>query len=174
MRIFDGKVYRDMTAEEIAELQREEAEAAALEKKRPFSQSEVMRLLITEQINGLAVDDQTALRMLAYYPEWEAGKSYSEGFKVQYHGKLYKVATAHTSQGDWTPEAAATLFVRIDETHDGSELDPIPYDGNMVLESGKYYTQNGELYVCIRDTGNPVYHALADLLGVYVERKEGA
>ena len=37
MRIFDGKVYRDMTAEEIAELQREEAEAAALEKKRPFS-----------------------------------------------------------------------------------------------------------------------------------------
>jgi hypothetical protein len=169
MRIFDGKAYRDMTAEEIAELQREEAEAAALEKKRPFSQSEVMRLLITEQINGLSVDDQTALRMIAYYPAWEVGKSYSEGFKVQYHGKLYRVATAHTSQGDWTPDVAATLFVRIDETHDGSEFDPIPYDGNMVLESGKYYTQNDVLYICTRDTGNPVHHALSDLVGVYVE-----
>jgi hypothetical protein len=169
MRIFDGKEYREMTVEEIAELQREKAEAAALEKKRPFSQSEVMRLLITEQINGLSVDDQTALRMLAYYPEWGTGKSYSEGFKVQYHGKLYKVATAHTSQGDWTPEAAATLFVRIDETHDGSELDPIPYDGNMVLENGKYYKQNDTLYICTRDTGNPVHHALSALVGVYVE-----
>lgn len=33
----------------------------------------------------------------------------------------------------------------------------------------KYYTQNGALYLCNRDTVNPVYHALADLVGIYVE-----
>lgn len=171
MRIFDGKGYRDMTAEEIAELQREEAQATIEERKRPFSQAEITKMLISEQINNISVDDQTALRMLSYYPEWEVGKSYPKGFKVQYKEKLYKVATAHTSQADWTPDVAATLFVRIDETHDGSEFDPIPYDGNMTLESGKYYTQNGERYVCIRDTGNPVYHALVDLVGIYVEQR---
>lgn len=47
--------------------------------------------------------------------------------------------------------------------------DPIPYNGNMALESGKYYSQNGLVYLCTRDTVNPVYNALADLVGMYVE-----
>lgn len=88
---------------------------------------------------------------------------------MQYGGLLYKVTTAHTSQADWTPDTAATLFTRIDENHAGTEGDPIPYEGNMALESGKYYMQDYAIYKCIRDTGNPVYHPLADLVGVYVE-----
>ena len=40
--------------------------------------------------------------------------------------------------------------------------------GNMELEAGKYYIQSGKTYLCNRDTGNPVYHALADLVGLYV------
>ena len=47
--------------------------------------------------------------------------------------------------------------------------DPIPYDGNMALESGKYYSQSGAVYLCTRDTVNPVYNALADLVGIYVK-----
>jgi hypothetical protein len=39
----------------------------------------------------------------------------------------------------------------------------------MVLENGKYYSQDGAAYYCWRDTGNPVYHALKDLVGLYVE-----
>lgn len=38
----------------------------------------------------------------------------------------------------------------------------------MALESGKYYTQSGMTYLCNRETVNPVYHALADLVGLYV------
>jgi hypothetical protein len=169
MRIFDGKEYREMTVEEIEETKREEANAAAMERNRPLSQSEIVRMLVAEQINTLAVDDATALRMLAYYPVWESGIAYAEGFKLRFAGNLYKVATAHTSQDDWKPDVATTLFVRIDETHDGSEFDPIPYNGNMVLENGKYYKQNDTLYICTRDTGNPVHHALSALVGVYVE-----
>ena len=43
------------------------------------------------------------------------------------------------------------------------------YDGNMALESGKYYMQDYVIYRCTRDTINPVYHALAELVGLYVE-----
>lgn len=169
MRIFDGKVYRDMTPEEITSAQDEQAKAEAEGKKRPLTESEVSRMLITAQINTIPVDDQTSLRMREFYPEWEAGKEYTAGYKLQYGGQLYKVITAHTSQADWTPDVAVTLFTRIDEVHDGSKYDPIPYSGNMALESGKYYTQNDVLYLCNRDTGNPVYNALADLVGLYVE-----
>jgi hypothetical protein len=39
----------------------------------------------------------------------------------------------------------------------------------MTLEAGKYYLQDGVIYLCIRDTENPVYNALAELVGLYVE-----
>lgn len=53
--------------------------------------------------------------------------------------------------------------------HAGTADDPIPYEGNMALESGKYYSQDGVVYRCTRDTGNPVFHALSELVGLYVE-----
>lgn len=164
----NGKVI-DLTSEEIATMQDEQAKAEAAEKHRPLTESEVSRILITAQINTLTIDDATALRMIQYYPDWTAGQAYTVGYKVRYKGKLYKVITAHTSQADWTPDAAVTLFERIDETHDGTKYDPIPYDGNMALTAGLYYVQDGVTYLCNRDTGNPVYHALADLVGQYVE-----
>lgn len=37
------------------------------------------------------------------------------------------------------------------------------------LLTEKYYSQGGVTYLCSRDTGNPVYHALRDLVGIYVE-----
>jgi hypothetical protein len=172
MKKYENGTYRDMTPEEIKTMQEEQAKAEAEEKKRPLTESEVSRMLITAQINTISVDDQTALRMREFYPEWESGKEYAAGYKVQYGGQLYKVITAHTSQADWTPDAVASLYTRIDETHDGTKYDPIPYSGNMALEEGKYYTEGGVLYLCTRDTVNPVYNALRDLVGVYVEITE--
>lgn len=160
----------EMTADEIAEIQESFARAEAAEKKRPLTESEVSRMIISQQINTLDVDDETAYRMREFYPEWKSGMTLTVGYKLQYGGKLYRVIQAHTSQDDWTPDASASLFERIDETHDGSKYDPIPYEGNMALESGKYYTQDNVTYLCSRDTVNPVYNALADLVGLYVEK----
>ena len=38
------------------------------------------------------------------------------------------------------------------------------------MESGKYYSQSSAVYLCTRDTVNPVYSDLADLVGMYVEK----
>ena len=159
----------DMTAEEIAAMQDAAARAEAEEKHRPMSLGEVQEMMVRAQINTLAVDDATALRMVAYYPEWAAGTAYAAGDRVVYNGDLYKVLQAHTSQGTWLPGTGTeSLYTRIDEQHDGTKYDPIPYSGNMALEAGKYYIQSGKTYLCNRDTGKPVYHALADLVGIYV------
>lgn len=135
----------------------------------PLTESEVSRLLIAQQINTLTVDDNTALRMTEFYPEWASGQSYTAGYKVQRNGKLWRVLQAHTSQAGWEPENAASLWTEICESHAGTLEDPIPYSGNMALESGKYYSQDGKVYRCTRDTGNPVYNALSELVGLYVE-----
>jgi len=157
------------TEAELEAMREEEAQYEAWEKHRPLRLDEVAALVIRAQINRISVDDGTALRMSGYYPAWESGADYAVGERVRYGGKLYRVLTAHTSQADWAPDTAVTLFVRIDEEHDGTKYDPIPYDGNMALESGRYYVQEGIVYRCVRDTVNPVYHALAELVGVYAE-----
>ena len=168
-KIYENGIIRDMTNEEIAAMQDAAARAEAEEKHRPLSAVEVQEMLLRQQINTLSVDDQTAYRMKGFYPEWAAGEAYTVGYKLLYGGALYKVLQAHTSQADWTPNAVPAMFTRIDEQHDGSKYDPIPYDGNMALENGKYYSQGGVTYRCTRDTGIPVYQPLADLVGIYVE-----
>lgn len=170
MKIYENGTIRDMTAEEITAMQEDTARAEAEEKHRPLSLGEVQEMLVRQQINALTVDDQTAYRMREFYPEWATGQSYTAGYKITYNGELYKVLQAHTSQDTWKPGTGTeSLYARIDEQHDGSKYDPIPYNGNMALESGKYYSQDGVTYHCTRDTGNPVYHALSALVGLYVE-----
>ena len=169
MRICENDTMRDMTAEEIAAMQDAAARAEAEEKHRPLSLGEVQEILVRQQINTLTVDDNTALRMVEFYPEWSAGQAYTAGYKAHRGGKLWRCLQAHTAQTGWEPENAASLWTEICESHDGTKYDPIPYNGNMALESGKYYIQGGVTYLCNRDTVNPVYNALAELVGLYVE-----
>lgn len=168
MKIFvnGNAIERELTAEEIY------AQAAfeASERTRPLTADEVTTLLIKQQINTLSVDDNTALRMTEFYPEWAAGQAYTAGYKVQHRGKLWRCLQAHTSQSGWEPSVnTASLWEVINETHSGTQGDPIPYDGNMALTAGLYYIQDYTIYLCTRDTGNPVYNPLAELVGLYVE-----
>lgn len=131
-------------------------------------QARKYRKIIEAGAQGLT--DAEALAVKTLYPAWAAGQDYTVGYKITYNGELYKVLQAHTSQSTWLPGSGTeSLYARIDEEHDGTRYDPIPYEGNMALENGKYYTQGGVLYKCTRDTGNPVYNSLAELVGLYVE-----
>lgn len=168
-KYINGKIV-EMTTEEITALEAEVRKASLMERTRPLTETEVSRLLISAQINTLAVDDNTTLRMAEFYPEWTPSIAYPVGHKVRYGGKLWRVVQAHTAQVGWEPENAASLWEQICESHAGTLEDPIPYDGNMALAAGLYYHQDYEIYRCTRDTGNPVYHALSELVGLYVEK----
>lgn len=170
MRIYKDGIYRDMTNEELSQMEAVNRRARLEEASRPLRSEEVLAMLIPQQINTLSVDDNMALRMLDFYPAWAAGTAYTVGYKVRRGGKLWRVVQAHTSQTGWEPENAASLWEQINETHAGTMDDPIPYSGNMALTNGLYYMQDWVIYKCTRDTGNPVYHALDELVGLYVEK----
>lgn len=178
MKVYEDGIYRDMTSEEITAMQDAAARAEVEEKRRPLSFSEVQEMLVRQQINTIAVDDQTALRMTEFYPEWKdiIGKTVDKsGYKFQHNGKLYKTIPAtHTFQSDWVPGVGTeSIYTRIDEEHAGTLADPIPYEGNMALTASLYYTQDGVTYLCTRDTGIAVYNALSELVGLYVEEMQG-
>lgn len=178
MIIIENFVKREATPDEIAAMQAEAARAEAQERTRPLTSEEVTAMLLKQQINTLEVDDATALRMVEFYPAWSdiIGQTAEKaGYKFICNGDLYKTIPAnHTFAAQWVPgDGTESLYTRIDETHDGSRYDPIPYHGNMALENGKYYIQDGVTYLCSRDTGSPVYHALSELVGIYVEEVNG-
>ena len=137
MKKYINGEYIDMTAEEIAAMEAETAKFEAYERTRPLTAEEVTAMLIRQQINTLTVDDNTALRMTTFYPEWAANAEYTIGYKVQRSGRLWRCLQTHTSQIGWEPENAASLWTEICESHAGTLEDPIPYNGNMALEIGR-------------------------------------
>ena len=170
----------EITAEEFAAMKASikipvwtDAMRAQYERTRPLTESEVSRLLIARQINTLTVDDNTALRMKDFYPAFESviGQTVRQGFKFTHGGKLWRTEQPEmTIQEHYAPGMGTeSLYSEVCESHAGTLEDPIPYNGNMALESGKYYSQDGKVYRCTRDTGNPVYNALSELVGLYVE-----
>lgn len=127
-----------------------------------------LRALIEKAAASLP--DEDALDGVELFPRWAADVDVTAGDRYGYNGKLYKVLQSHRTQADWTPDVAVSLFAEVAaDTEQGTKENPIPYSGNMALEAGLYYTQDGVVYLCTRDTINPVYAALADLVGLYVE-----
>ena len=110
-----------------------------------------------------------AAEAVSLHPEWTAGVSYPAGVRLRRNGRLYRVVQGHTSQAGWEPENVPALFEEVNESHAGTLADPIPYGGNMALTEGLHYRQAEAVYRCIRSTGIPVYAALLDLVGLYVE-----
>lgn len=57
--------------------------------------------------------DEQALKASALYPKWKVGIAYQKDERVLYNDILYKVLTGHTSQADWAPDAAPSLFAKV-------------------------------------------------------------
>ena len=118
---------------------------------------------------AVTLSDSEAYDVAELFPMWKVDTAYQTGDRVQYDGKLYKCLQGHTSQEDWIPSTAVSLWVEVAEPGQGDTPDnPIPYNNNMELFEGKYYSQADVVYICFRSTGIPVYNNLADLVGLYV------
>lgn len=143
----------------------------------PEVQSEIQQAaVLVARMQAQSLDDAQALTVKAIYPQWSEviGQTVKLGFKFHHSEKLYKtIQDSLLIQKQWIPgEGTESLYAVIDETHAGTQEDPIPYDGNMALENGKYYSQDGVIYLCNRDTEIPVYQDLKDLVGLYVTAVE--
>lgn len=77
-----------------------------------YKQAKAFRRVI-EKYSGEASDEEV-IEVPFVLPAWQAaGVQYTAGERVQYEGKPYKCVQTHTSQADWTPEAAASLWSEI-------------------------------------------------------------
>lgn len=124
---------------------------------------------VRTRINEVPMTVEQSLELAGYFPKWEEGKDMPIGYKVSYDGSLFEVLQAHTSQADWKPREAKSLFKVVQVESEGTEDDVIQWEQGMVLEAGKFYIDNGVKYKCIRDSGNALWYSLDVLVGNYVE-----
>lgn len=59
------------------------------------------------------LDDSAALENTELFPNWHTDTAYKVGDRVRHDGILYKCLIAHTSQSDWIPSNAVSLWARV-------------------------------------------------------------
>lgn len=166
--------YIEVPIEEAEEIMRRREVEARITTVEALDNVALAAEAIPGIINTFDLSDEEALKRKTLYPEWASfiGKALDTGFKVLYEGRLYKVRQPITTvlENQYPSVNTAALYEEINETASGTIDDPIPYNGNMELFEGLYYSQAGVTYKCTRSTGQAVYHDLSALVGIYVQK----
>ena len=108
-----------------------------------------MRSFMQPQL--MTLSDSEALEKKVLYDTWSSkiGINVSQGERLYYDDKLYKVRQEHLVQEQYPPSTdTLSLYEVIQEQSTGTKDDPIAYVRNMALEHGKFYTQYDILYEC--------------------------
>lgn len=97
-------------------------------------------------------DDVVALEIQEFYDIWQEGVKYIKDQYVRHNDILFKVLTEHTSQADWTPDTAASLFAKVlaDPTGENIFEWQQPDSTNPYMKGDKV-THNGVTYISIID-----------------------
>lgn len=124
---------------------------------------EALVAAIPATINTRGFADEEALDNMEWFPVWGDENAYmgmpvEKGFMFRHKAEgeaehtLYKVLQPHTLSAEWIPgQGTESLYAKV-SLHKGTKEDPIPYEQNMLIEEGKYYTQDGVLYIGLMTT----------------------
>ena len=122
--------------------------------KTPEVQSSMVRAAVAvAQIQAQNLTDEQATTVKNIYPAWDGnGVSYQKDYYLTHNGKLYKVLQAHTSQEDWAPDLAPSLFAEVlpgqSGTGTGEWVQP---DSTNPYMTGDQVTHNGETWESLID-----------------------
>lgn len=174
-KVADGNVYGD--AIDISESEEYEEVEGYIELEGPDTYEEILKGVenmesITRKINRIGLTNNEALSVKEMYPRWEdkVGSTIEVGFITLYDGNLWRARQTHTAMEAYPPSIhTASLYEVINEEHEGTMEDPIPYIPPMEIFAGKYYSEDGVIYLCTRDSGTALSHRLNDLINIYVE-----
>lgn len=95
--------------------------------------------------------DEEAVERAILFSNWVSGKAYTVGERVRYGGRIFKVLQAHTSQEDWTPSRAPSLFAEVLTSEDGE-----PREWQQPSSTNPYLTGDKVIY------NGLVYESLID------------
>lgn len=151
----DGLVYYPHNSQELRDLLNSEewSNEEVSTNSNDFIQIAAISNLVNatkSNIQNYNLKNTEVNQIVDMYPKWGdlIGQTLEAGFKLQYNGKLYRVIQTHTTQSDWKPDEAKSLY-NLMSNHNGTKEDPIPYEHWLVLDKDLYYIENNTLYLCV-------------------------
>lgn len=84
-----------------------------MDEDRPYTLGEVLRIVTAHILNEIELDDETALRMVQFFPAYTdfIGKSLTRGMRIRHEGKLYEVKKPVTGiTGAKPPDTDASSY----------------------------------------------------------------
>ena len=105
-------------------------------------------------VRKASLTDEEALTVSTLYPGWDEAAHYEVDQIVRFDGSLYRCEQAHDAQADWTPDAAPSLWSRIDVAGDGVDVWTQPTGAHNAYNAGDrvhYPTANDPVYVSTID-----------------------
>lgn len=122
------------------------------ETQATFTQVQQSLHKVAKMVASEVTDDAKALAIQEFYDDWEVGVKYEVGTYIRYEGVLYKVITAHTSQSDWTPTSASSLFAKVLIDPTGETINEwVQPDSTNAYMKGDKVIFNGKTYESVID-----------------------
>lgn len=111
-----------------------------------------LRAVIESAVSAYGLDDAAAVEVVELFPQWEVGKTYAIGTRVQHDGKLYECVNAHTAAAEWSPPVAASLWdeVKVDPETGYDEWQQ-PSGAHDAYNTGDRVVYNGSVYESLID-----------------------
>lgn len=100
------------------------------------------------------LDDEQAERVKNLFKPWAVDKLYEIGDRVLYNHILWKCVQQHTSQEDWTPDAAASLWSRTGQNPEDPNGIPTwiqPTGAQDAYQTGDKVIHNNTVYISTVD-----------------------
>lgn len=111
-----------------------------------------MNRFVQMSVQSANLTDEKAMEVADLYPEWAAMKAYPENEIVKYgvnadgETQLYKVIQVHTSQADWTPDTAASLYKKIGFTDESVSIWTQPLGATDAYMKGDVVSFENQLW----------------------------
>lgn len=122
------------------------------ETQATFTQIQQSLHKVAKMVASEVTDDAKALAIQEFYDDWEVGVKYEVGTYIRYEEVLYKVITAHTSQSDWTPTSASSLFAKVLTDPTGETINEwVQPDSTNAYMTGDKVIFEGKTYESIID-----------------------
>ena len=108
------------------------------------------------QTQAPSLSDDVAEKAAGLFEPWDGdGHRYSAGDKISYEGALYVCLQPHTSQPDWTPAAAPSLWARNLAAADSSDGEPpawVQPDSTNGYAQGAVVSHGGKVWRSMVDS----------------------
>lgn len=140
------------TDEELAEIAKEEEERQAKieEAKRAALKASQLNTAAALYVKAAALPRMDAISVCTLYDEWSGkGIAYKKGDWLRYGEDFAYVEQDHTSQEDWTPDAAPSLYTLFKLAPDGIRIWEQPTRAENAFDIGErchYPDEAGALY----------------------------